>query len=148
VVNLTPRPLYSQGKSPSYPLNRSRRGEGAESVCMIWRCTTRFNVRNSQFSQQRVFVRALRIISATGSKLSPLYNINNLVFVMGCKVFCELATDVLNKVEPDCNDIGLCETLSIPSGILRHQLIPRCLTTTLYCSVRTTLVNSNTKPFS
>jgi len=31
-----------------------------------------------------------------------------------------------NMLEPSCNDIGLCDNLSIASDILLYQLLPHC----------------------
>jgi hypothetical protein len=46
VVNFTPRPLYPQGKSPRYPLNR-RLGGPQEPVWTIWRRENSWYYRDS-----------------------------------------------------------------------------------------------------
>ena len=46
----------------------------------------------------------------------------------------------MKSVEPGYNELGLHGTSPIASDILWYQFISRCLTITLHCSVRTTIV--------
>ena len=71
--------------------------------------------------------RLLEIIPNLTLLITVLYFNEFIRYEIPLEVVIKILNQVDNyAVEPGYNDVGLCESSSVASDILWHQLIPRC----------------------